>query len=440
MQTQLQRNPKSDLYLLLQAKKFSDTRNYHEKNKILRNLMAERPDDFVIDSSLNRKYVGVTHVPTAFKVHAPLDIIPSTVKRQERMDKIAENFQWQCVPALVSAYVKSARHLYGKVAKALLPTMQVWLNPINEKVLIDNRLGAPSGDVSTALEKVGVVAKTGRPNFEYPWILVKRANSTRISSIVGPMAQALAIKPSKFTNYIGGATPLASMLAGGTLAAGLGYGAGALAETFAPDVFEKNTLRKRLATLGGVVGTLPGLALGGVGMHTWDSPHNPHRASTSFKAFTTPNVLYGNPPTVGRPDISKAAACLKAIQPEISEEMQKAADMFNTPDEPFNLTPIPVDAFNRLVMNDPFAPAPIQAATVGLVSAANTYRGGMGLITPMDIARVGIGMGAGYVQATVGGKVLGALAGLTPQAQKTLQTAGVVAGALKSVVPGLFGQ
>ena len=68
------------------------------------------------------------------------------------------------------------------------------------------------------------------------------------------------------------------------------------------------------------------------------------------------------------------------------------------------------------------------------------FRSGMGIITPMDIARVGLGMGAGYVQATVGGKVLGALAGLTPQAQKTLQTAGVVAGALKSVVPGLFGQ
>ena len=58
----------------------------------------------------------------------------------------------------------------------------------------------------------------------------------------------------------------------------------------------------------------------------------------------------------------------------------------------------------------------------------------------MDIARVGIGMGAGYVQATLGGKVLGALVGLTPQAQRTLQGAGVVAGALKAVVPGFFGQ
>jgi hypothetical protein len=57
----------------------------------------------------------------------------------------------------------------------------------------------------------------------------------------------------------------------------------------------------------------------------------------------------------------------------------------------------------------------------------------------MDIARVGMGMGAGYIQASIGGRVLGALAGLTPEAQRTLQNAGVVAGAVKSVVPGLFG-
>jgi hypothetical protein len=403
-------------------------------------LMSERPDDFIIDSNLNRKYVGVTHLPTAFKVHAPLDIIPSTVKRQESMDKIAENSQWQCVPELVSAYINSSKYLYEKTAKALLPTMQAWLSPVNGKILIDDRLGSPNGDVSTALEKAGISFKISRPNLEYPWILVKRAASTRMSSILGPIAQAMAIKPSKFTNYIGGATPLASMLAGGALAAGVGYGAGALGETLAPGVFEKGVLRKRMAMLGGLLGATPGLALGGIGVHTWDSPLNPDRASNPLKAFITPNVLYGNPPTVGRPDISKAAACLKARQPYISEEMQKVANMFFSPDEPLRIDPIPVDSFNRMIMNDPFAPVPIQAATLGIVSAADNYRGNSGFITPMDIARVGLGMGAGYVQATVGGKVLGALAGLTPQAQKTLQTAGVVAGALKSVVPGLFGQ
>jgi hypothetical protein len=100
---------------------------------------------------------------------------------------------------------------------------------------------------------------------------------------------------------------------------------------------------------------------------------------------------------------------------------------------------IPVDLFNRAVLVDPFATPQLQAATVGMTEAANQARGGLGIISPYDLARIGIGMGAGLSQAYLGGKVLGALAGLTPQAQKRLQQTGAFAGALKAVVPGLFG-
>jgi hypothetical protein len=119
--------------------------------------------------------------------------------------------------------------------------------------------------------------------------------------------------------------------------------------------------------------------------------------------------------------------------------MQKAADEFGGMGQSISLEPIPVDAFNRLVLNDPFTPTPMQYATLGLINAASNIGGPSRFVSPMDIARVGMGMGAGYVQASIGGRVLGALAGLTPQAQKTLQTAGVIAGAVKSVIPGLFG-
>jgi hypothetical protein len=149
-------------------------------------------------------------------------------------------------------------------------------------------------------------------------------------------------------------------------------------------------------------------------------------------------VLYGSPHTT--PPIIKASQALAELQPNISSEMSKAADFFNNNQSIFGLEPVPVDAFNRLVLNDPFTPSYLQAATMGVVGAANNMRGNTGFITPMDIARVGLGMGAGYVQATLGGKVLGALVGLTPQAQRTLQGAGVVAGAIKAVVPGFFGQ
>lgn len=431
MQLETERNPKADLHRLLLAKQMSDARNYHEKNKILRNLFMERPEDFVIDSDLNKKFVGVTHVPTSFKVHAPRDIIPYTVARQEGLDKIAEDLAWSHVPELVNTYVCSSKKLYEKIARAIAPGMSVWLSPVSEKVLVS------SGDVSTFLEKEGVVSRVGRPNPSHPWILVKSA-STAISSILGPVAQAAMLKPSTFSDHVGGPTPLAAMLAGGALTAGLGYGAGAIAENVAPGVFEKGQLRKRLALLGGALGAVPGATLGIIGASTWDNPLNPDRKSSRWNALTTPNVLYGSPKTT--PPIIKASQALAELQPEISQEMSKAADFFNSQPTLFGLEPIPVDAFNRMVMSDPFTPPPLQAATMGVVGAANSMRGGTGFVTPMDIARVGLGMGAGYVQATLGGKVLGALVGLTPQAQRTLQGAGVVAGAIKSVVPGLFGQ
>jgi hypothetical protein len=91
-------------------------------------------------------------------------------------------------------------------------------------------------------------------------------------------------------------------------------------------------------------------------------------------------------------------------------------------------------------MMDPYATLSLQIATAGLTEASNQSRGNIGVISPYDIARIGVGMGAGLSQAYLGGKVLGALAGLTPQAQKTLQQAGMFAGALKAVVPGLFGK
>jgi hypothetical protein len=49
-------------------------------------------------------------------------------------------------------------------------------------------------------------------------------------------------------------------------------------------------------------------------------------------------------------------------------------------------------------------------------------------------------MGSGYVSGLVVGKTLGALAGLKPEAQQSLQQAGTWAGLLTNVVPMAFGR
>lgn len=433
-------DPKSNLHLLLKAKKFSDSKNYEEKNRILMQLLYERPDEFLIDSDLNNKFSGITHVPTNFKIHVPRNIIPAAVKRQELTMKSASELSWSDVPEQAVIYANAIKSTYKKVANALLPGTYAWINPYDNRVVVDK-----SGDVSTCLEKEAIAHEVCQPDDNLldgpPWILVKCARDRLMSDVLGPVAQAFMLKPSRFSDAIGGATPLASMLAGGLLSAGIGYGAGTLAESLAPGIFEKNTARKRFAALGGILGALPGAGLGLYGMANWGSQLNPDRNKSSFRAFTSPNILMGSPKSVTPPisPIKQAAYYLAAIQPEINEEMQKVALDFGGGYGDISLEPIPVDAFNRLVLNDPFTTMPMQAATLGIVNAASNIGGPSRFVSPMDIARVGMGMGAGYVQATIGGKVLGALAGLTPGAQKTLQNAGIVAGAVKSVIPGLFG-
>ena len=61
---------------LIEAKKLSDRNNYGEKNKVLGELLKKYPREFKIDSNLNNKYIGLTHKPSGFKIHAPRSLIP----------------------------------------------------------------------------------------------------------------------------------------------------------------------------------------------------------------------------------------------------------------------------------------------------------------------------------------------------------------------------
>jgi hypothetical protein len=71
-----------ELTKLLQAKKYSDEGNYKAKYDILETMMAKHPEKFRVDSRLNSKFVGVTHLPTSFKIHVPGMLVPINVEKQ----------------------------------------------------------------------------------------------------------------------------------------------------------------------------------------------------------------------------------------------------------------------------------------------------------------------------------------------------------------------
>ena len=67
---------------LIEAKKLSDQNKYNEKNTILADLLKKYPKEFKVDSLLNNNYVGLTHKPSGFKIHAPRTLIPVGIEKK----------------------------------------------------------------------------------------------------------------------------------------------------------------------------------------------------------------------------------------------------------------------------------------------------------------------------------------------------------------------
>lgn len=64
---------------LLQAKEHSDAGDYRQKGLLLRQMMDENPGDWVIDSDDGKGIVGVTHVPTGFRIHTRRAQLPPSL-------------------------------------------------------------------------------------------------------------------------------------------------------------------------------------------------------------------------------------------------------------------------------------------------------------------------------------------------------------------------
>ena len=236
------------------------------------------------------------------------------------------------------------------------------------------------------------------------------------------------------------ASPMIGMLAGGMAGAGLGYGAGWLADQFLSDAWDKRRLRRALTWAGAGLG-----AAVPAGMGIWNSLHG-----RKFNDMSLYQRGY---------DAAEANDIMEGIrmQQEHSKQLPLhtgAPDLLTTPDS--NMAKIAFadtgligafnpDEFNEMLWSDPRitgrVPVPTLAATSGLVTGAANLpdKSNSSLVTPFDIARLSAGMGSGYASGFIVGKTLGALVGLPDSTQELLKNTGMYAGILKTVVPKAFG-
>lgn len=64
---------------LLAAKAHSDKGQYAAKAEVLRKMMSESPQDFMVDSAKGGIY-GLTHIPTGFRIHLPKEQVQDLLK------------------------------------------------------------------------------------------------------------------------------------------------------------------------------------------------------------------------------------------------------------------------------------------------------------------------------------------------------------------------
>jgi hypothetical protein len=333
------------------------------------------------------------------------------------LEKAAEAELWSAVPQQVRELHAIVRPLAEKVAAVVKRTGYtgaVGYSPVNSQLCLAGGL--------VKLSDFHDIADTVVTGNEFPdtdLVLLKAADG----GYLGPVARGLAAVQKPF----GGPNPLTSAIVGGLVGGGLGYGGGTLLESILPEKqFQKGRLRKVMAGIGAGMGATPGAVWGTLKNH--DDHENPGQTFEDRGAGWT------------------------SAYPFHKEAGRNAVGAMFMPT-------IPVDAFNRAVWNDVHqtpnlfgtksqwgdnsqqlsTPPRVAAAASGLVAGAAASRGG-NAVSVWDVARAGaIGGGKGLLAGLVGAKVIGAITGLKPEAQKSIWRAGAAAGALTNAMSVVFG-
>jgi hypothetical protein len=334
---------------------------------------------------------------------------------------------WRRVPANVVRLVKVAAPLALELKYVSMvgdPDDRAWWEPPTGRIHVQSRHKRAAWEAALV---PGVTVAAMEPEGDL-WVLIKRG------AFLAPLAQT----QDATSRVLGGPNPMTSAITGGLVGAGLGYGTGWLAEQVLPEKqFRRGPTRRTMSMIGAGLGALPGIETG--------------LAQTRI-------------PEAGGSD---APGFLKYLDPHpwLSDYAYTKHGMFKDAAEDFadstgfaHLRSIPVDAFNRAIWNDVRAtpnafgtksqwgdneqslstPPRVASFASGVVAGAGAATG-QERVSPLQVAATaGLTAGKGLIGGMLLGKVFGALAGLKPEAQRTLQRSGMWAGLLTGAVNSLF--
>lgn len=390
---------------------------------------------------------------------------------------------WQQVPELVKVRYKEAadiKRTISRIAKHL-PSQPdygtVFWHPESKAVWVvlgDSDTQQTHQRWSNAMRAINGVQSV-RTEAEYgpyrdpSWIRVKE--SAALSWLNLPYRAAGSIT--------GGPSPLSNALVSSLLGAGTGYAAGTIAENLLPQkLVERGTLRRNLAMLGGAGGAalhVPEFVANvGINQKATGQQHLLRSMLGEQYQQMSPNELDWRNHYLGgqKQSMWKEMRDICAQLPTPSRRFLLSSELFTkfgmqtgiagTGSVP--LQPVPVDSFNQAIWNDvhnglqssqanpygtrsPYSdnsdgfhtPPVHAAAATGLVSGIQQMYGNASLLSPQHFISGLANAGVDVATARIAGGVLGALGGLTPDAQQTLQTMGLWSGLIRGVTGSVLG-
>ena len=357
----------------------------------------------------------------------------------------------------IDYYVRSAA---GRVAPAKTAqrndrsVQDVWFDPAEDSIIL--RRQTPAESVAAKIKTAGI--NTAIPTH---WCGLALADGIEYFQSARALADAMmgvapktaaANNPTtaqKAYSMLGWddryypTNPLAAMLATGILGAGVGYGGASLIAPFLPNVGKEEWNRKRFrrsgALLGVLAGALPGAVGAGKSLLIGQSPLDGSHMKSEKPALRRLADTLGLKRYSNAPD----NAVFSYIAPLADQRLKKWGDYSPLPLQRYSGMPqISGDELMRMTWKHPAVSNQMTPGQQALLSGAvhgAVQMAGSSFFTPRDMARLTAGMGSGYGLGLVAGRVLGTLTGLPKPAQDTLANTGMYAGALKAVLPIIYG-
>lgn len=343
------------------------------------------------------------------------------------MNHVATLTEWQQVPdriaaLLPKAYAARAAHEKAALAANVLASSVAAWNPDSNRLTLYN--AAPMS--KTAVDSYAAALTEQQLPCSVALLSERKPDTAREVIVkVGSLVPGLPTVWNTGNKLLGGPTPLSNGLMTGLLAGGAGYGAGALAEYMFPERYiSRGKLRRTLGLMG---------ALSGVGVGALNAYANARALRTSL----TSGLLTNNKTPVTYPY-------------ELKMQAREKEGMFPGQPPALYSPVVSVPQFNQAAWQDvnrglrsgnfqSYTPPAYAAAATGLMTGISTNMNSP-IIRPVDVIRGIASAGVGLATATVAGKALSAMAGLTPAGQNKLQELGLWGGMMHAVVPSLFGR